>query len=53
MKGAALRIGDLVKASGLTADAIRFYEREGLLPRAARTTGGFRQYDRSALDRRQ
>jgi len=51
MKGAVLRIGDVVRATGLTADAIRFYEREGLLPRAARTSGGFRQYEPSAVDR--
>ena len=36
-----LRIGELATASGLTADALRYYEREGLLPRAPRSTGAF------------
>lgn len=46
-----LRIGALAKASRLTPDAIRFYERQGLLPRAPRSSGGFRQYDVSTVAR--
>jgi MerR family Zn(II)-responsive transcriptional regulator of zntA len=46
-----LRIGDLARASGLTRDALRYYERKGLLPRSARTSGGFRQYEATALNR--
>ena len=46
-----LRIGELAAASGLTRDALRYYERQGLLPRCRRTTGGFREYDGSAVDR--
>ncbi len=39
-----MHIGRVAKKIGLTPDAIRFYERNALLPRPPRTTGGFRQY---------
>lgn len=51
MSGRSLRIGELAAASGLTRDALRYYERQGLLPRSRRTTGGFREYDGVAVDR--
>ena len=37
-------IGVVAKKIGLSVDAIRFYERNGLLPRPPRTAGGFRRY---------
>jgi len=40
----AMQIGTVAKQVGLTPDAIRFYERNALLPRPPRTPGGFRQY---------
>src|SRR5882672_10157184 len=40
----AMQIGIVAKKVGLSVDAIRFYERNALLPRAPRTQGGFRQY---------
>ena len=46
-----MRIGALARASRLTPDAIRYYEREGLLPRPTRSAGGFRQYDPSTVTR--
>ena len=39
-----MQIGIVAKRVGLTVDAIRFYERNALLPRPARTQGGFRRY---------
>jgi MerR family copper efflux transcriptional regulator len=39
-----MQIGIVAKRVGLSVDAIRFYERNALLPRPARTLGGFRQY---------
>ncbi len=45
--GAFLQIGDVVGATGLSADTIRFYERERLLPRATRSSGGFRLFSPS------
>lgn len=41
---ASLQIGQVAKRTGLTVDAIRFYEKSGLLPRPARTEGGYRLY---------
>lgn len=45
--GAFLQIGDVAMQTGLSADTIRFYERERLLPRAARSSGGFRLFSKS------
>ena len=39
-----MRIGTVAKRIGLSVDAIRFYERNALLPPAPRTQGGFRQF---------
>src|SRR5712692_3957693 len=46
-----LRIGELATQGGLTPDALRYYERLGLMPRARRTAGGFRVYAPGALER--
>lgn len=40
----ALRIGAVARAAGLTPDAVRYYERLGLLPTPPRTGGRFRIY---------
>ncbi len=45
-----MRIGELAKAAGVTADAIRYYEREGLIPEPRRTESGYRDYGPDALD---
>ena len=37
-----MQIGELAKRTALTVDAIRLYERRRLLPKATRSTGGFR-----------
>jgi MerR family copper efflux transcriptional regulator len=39
-----MQIGIVAKKVGLSVDAIRFYERNALLPRPTRTQGGFRRY---------
>jgi len=48
---ATLRSGALAKATGLSPDSIRHYERIGVLPRASRTESGYRVYPASALER--
>lgn len=42
-----MQIGIVAKKIGLSVDAIRFYERNALLPCPPRTQGGFRQYAES------
>jgi len=39
-----MQIGTVAKNTGLTPDAIRFYERQGLVARPLRSEGGFRLY---------
>jgi DNA-binding transcriptional MerR regulator len=39
-----LKIGEVAKATGLSVDAIRFYQRERLVRQSARTDGGFRLF---------
>lgn len=46
-----LTIGKLSSQSGVGIDTVRFYEREGLLPKAARTQSGYRVYTRDDVDR--
>lgn len=46
-----MQIGVVAKKIGLSVDAIRFYERNGLLPRPARTAGGFRRYGENDVEK--
>lgn len=46
-----LRIGDLARLTGKTVRAIHLYEQLGILRPTTRSSGGFRLYDRSALQR--
>lgn len=48
---AGLSIAQLGARTGLRPDTIRYYERAGLLPAPARTTGDHRRYDEAAVDR--
>ncbi len=45
------RIGAIATATGLTPDAIRYYERLGLVPKPIRTAGGFRLYPPDTVGR--
>ncbi|MCB4825413.1 MerR family transcriptional regulator [Roseicella aerolata] len=47
----ALNIGALAKATGTTVEAIRWYERVGVLPAPARTPGNYRSYGEAHLER--
>ena len=39
-----MKIGEVAKAAGVGIDAVRFYEREGLIPEPARRPSGYRMY---------
>ncbi len=39
-----MKIGEVAKAAGIGIDAVRFYEREGLIPMPARRPSGYREY---------
>lgn len=39
-----LSIGVVAKAAGVSVEAIRYYEKEGLLDRPSRTESGYRKY---------
>ena len=45
-----MQIGIVAKRIGVSVDAIRFYERNALLPRAPRKEGGFRQFGESDVE---
>lgn len=47
----SLSSGDLAKDAGLSLDTIHHYERIGVLPKAARTASGYRQFPPEALRR--
>lgn len=44
-------IGELAERSGVSRDAIRYYEAEGVLPEARRSEGGYRIYGEDAVER--
>lgn len=44
-----LKIGELARRAGVTAKAIRFYERKRVLPPAKRAPNGYRLYDDDAV----
>jgi len=46
-----LKIGDVARLADVSIDAVRFYEREGLLGRVRRSQSGQRQYDDETVRR--
>jgi DNA-binding transcriptional MerR regulator len=46
-----MKIGELAERSGIPASTIRYYEKEGLLPKAQRGANGYRFYQDDALAR--
>lgn len=45
----ALTIGQVARATGVTATTIRYYEEVGVLPPPGRTAAGYRQYTEQGL----
>ena len=48
---ASLTIGEVARDAGVTVDAIRFYERRGVLPAAPRRPSGYRTYTEDTVER--
>jgi DNA-binding transcriptional MerR regulator len=46
-----LKIGEVSKRSGVGIEALRFYEKSGLLDRPSRTYSGYRVYGEEVLER--
>jgi len=46
-----MKIGELAARTATAVETIRYYEREGLLPRAPRSDGNYRQYSAADADR--
>ncbi|MBU2711881.1 heavy metal-responsive transcriptional regulator [Zooshikella harenae] len=47
----SLSIGTLAKECGLSVEAIRYYEKQGLMPKPQRTGSGYRFYKTTDIDR--
>lgn len=47
----SLRIGEVAARTGITVEALRYYEREGLLPAPARTAAGIRRFRPDVVSR--
>ncbi len=48
---AMLKIGEVSRLSGIGIEALRFYERQGLLGQPTRTVSGYRLYAKDVLER--
>lgn len=51
MSGNNLQIGEVATRAGVSVDAVRYYERLKLLPRAIRSSGGFRLFPVETVER--
>lgn len=50
-RGKNLKIGEVSKESGIGIEALRFYERSGLLGKPVRSQSNYRLYDEGVLER--
>ena len=51
MSSDSLRSGELARLTGVSADTLRHYERLGILATSQRTTGGYRIFPASSVER--
>ena len=49
--GDSLKIGEVADRAGVSAAAVRYYERIGVLPAASRSGNGYRTYDERTVER--
>lgn len=45
----AIHIGEAGKLAGMSVDAIRFYQRQGLIPATPRSAGGYRLFSKEQI----
>ena len=48
-----MRIGELSKKTGIATDTLRYYEKEGLISPAIRSSNGYRQYNQDSYQQLQ
>ena len=48
-----LRVAEVAVRTGVKPDTVRFYEKEGLLPKPPRSPSGYREYDETIIERMQ
>jgi DNA-binding transcriptional MerR regulator len=46
-----MKIGEVASLANVSVDAIRFYERRGVLPAATRRASGYREYTMATVER--
>ena len=51
LEAGSLKIGEVSRLSGIGIEALRFYEKNGLIDRPGRTYSGYRMYDEGVLER--
>ena len=51
--GDSLKIGEVADRAGVSAAAVRYYERIGVLPAASRSGNGYRTYDERTVEQTQ
>lgn len=51
MKNNSLRIGAVAKKTGSSVHTLRYYEKIGLIHKAARSEGGFRAYPQESVEK--
>ena len=51
MRECGMNIGEVAKACGLPVKTVRYYDDIGLISPRQRSTGGYRQYDKTGLSK--
>lgn len=46
-----VKIGELAREAGVSVSTVRFYEKQGLMPKPSTRESGYREYEQTDLDR--